>query len=296
MPIVTCKRLEPEGETLPVPMDYYDFYDEKEETSTTTKSESESNSILPTIIEEDTKAKSKSKSRPKSSSKTKSRSKSRSKSKSCNEIELDNTETSSKSKSKTKSKKKSKAKHTRPDPPESLPLSETLTANSVNFPTPQEPHHILSEVEESILDAMNPAEREAFLEEQRQVLEEIEKDKASHEMALATDRELNLDDSRKLPEDDPALMNENSSNLSSRKAGEQRDEAQNDSQHKIKYIAARSKFESSEDDRNVANRSIPTIQCDEKTADEDQEADQKSLYTNSTRAATFPENEVVIQQ
>ena len=224
MAVIICRPIEPEGETLPLPMDYYDFYNNEDvssttstsdwesvyydddglstpnegSTTTTSTSDLESHYALTTIIEEEAKTKSRSKSRPKSRSRSKSKAKNEKESK------------SSKTTSKMSCKKKSKSKQTKPDPPDahssSTPLRLRLYSSLI--PTKREVkshHNILMEAEASILNAIDPAERKAFLEEQRQVLEEIEQERASHEMALAMNsmnRKLKLDDSSKLSQDE----------------------------------------------------------------------------------------------
>jgi hypothetical protein len=77
------------------------------------------------------------------------------------------------------------------------------------------------EAEASILNAIDPAERKAFLEEQRQVLEEIEQERASHEMALAMNSmnmKLKLDDISKLSRDDAkSVHGDNIANTTNKK-------------------------------------------------------------------------------
>lgn len=49
------------------------------------------------------------------------------------------------------------------------------------------------DIDESILNALEPAEREAFLEEQRKILEQIEQDKSNNEASAATARAMAFD-------------------------------------------------------------------------------------------------------
>merc|ERR1740117_2486210 len=49
------------------------------------------------------------------------------------------------------------------------------------------------DIDESILNALEPAEREAFLEEQRQILVQIEKEKSNNETSGAAARAMAFD-------------------------------------------------------------------------------------------------------
>jgi len=160
---------------------------------------------------------------------------------------------------------------------------------------------------------MDPEERDAFLEEQRQVLEEIEQELASHEMALAMNRELNLDDSGKLSQNDTVLVhgnntadstNEKVNNSKSNgnsddsgKGGGEGDKAQNGNQQNVNHIVARSKLELNEDNNsNTANPRSPSILFDQVNVEQDEDKDRKSLHTDSTKAATFLQKEIVMKQ
>jgi len=150
---------------------------------------------------------------------------------------------------------------------------------------------------------MDPEERDAFLEEQRQVLEEIEQEMASHEMALAMNRELNLDDSGKLSQngnntaDKVNNSKSNGNSDDSGKGGGEGDKAQNGNQQNVNHIVARSKLELNEDNNsNTANPTSPSILFDQVNVEQDEDKDRKSLHTNSTKAATFLQKEIVMKQ
>jgi hypothetical protein len=61
------------------------------------------------------------------------------------------------------------------------------------LPPPMEAAPPALDIDESILNALEPAEREAFLEEQRQILEQIEREKSNNEASGATARAMAFD-------------------------------------------------------------------------------------------------------
>jgi len=61
------------------------------------------------------------------------------------------------------------------------------------LPPPIEAAPPALDIDESILNALEPAEREAFLEEQRKILEQIEREKSNNEASSATARAMEFD-------------------------------------------------------------------------------------------------------